>query len=306
MFLATPFLHMSTNELEFGILRRLLPLILGGVPLLVLLGPFVALFPTFFIDKGNPNFILHGWLALFVVFSSFGVSGLLAFKLARRFSRIDVLLKRMPEVCKSYEPPTPDRQRVLILRKVGDEAAAALGAGRPVEWLLGWSWRALSYPLSLFEMACNWIKRQKTQRWYTFVVSAGLVAVLILCVVFIREFFTFDVKGIAIDKSLSDFSIQYLVPIFGGVLWFVVLSYLVLLLMVLSLNVLRFGIVKDFGTTYLMRVSAEPTPPGSWEIELLPAKFFAHSEIHEDLTVADRVANWVLAKDAAFYNREDT
>jgi hypothetical protein len=68
-----------------------------------------------------------------------------------------------------------------------------------------------------------------------------------------------------------------------------------LLLTAVGLNFCRFGVVEGLGPTFFVQANVEPTPLGLWELELFSAKGFAHSEIHEDLLVADRAAMWLLA-----------
>jgi hypothetical protein len=77
----------------------------------------------------------------------------------------------------------------------------------------------------------------------------------------------------------------------------VCLAQLLLLGVILALNIVRFGVAEDLGATSFVRVAAEATPLGTWEIELFSGRGFAHSEIHEDSLVADRVVTWLLSRD---------
>jgi hypothetical protein len=86
---------------------------------------------------------------------------------------------------------------------------------------------------------------------------------------------------------------------FAGVILLLCFVQFCLLLIAVGLNLIRFGVVEGLGPTFFVQVNVEPTPLGLWELELFPAKGFAHSEFHEDPLVADRVAMWLLANDTA-------
>jgi hypothetical protein len=80
-------------------------------------------------------------------------------------------------------------------------------------------------------------------------------------------------------------------------MWFLLLLQFFLVLIAVVLNFIRFGGLEDLLPTFFLQVNVEPTPRGAWELELFPAKGFAHSEIHQDPLVANRAAMWLLAND---------
>jgi hypothetical protein len=84
-----------------------------------------------------------------------------------------------------------------------------------------------------------------------------------------------------------------------GLIWLLLLAQFVLILIAVVLNFIRFGGMEHRISTFFLQINVEPTPLGLWELELFSAKGFAHSEIHEDPSVANRAAMWLLANDTA-------
>jgi pimeloyl-ACP methyl ester carboxylesterase len=164
--LATPFLHVSAQELDFTVLR-FPPLVsattaglIVGLVILFLMQYLVA-----FLRIALPSQVIL--ILILGVGAVVYIFGILVWRAGHRMlSRVRAYSKRLPEICESYQPATPTRQRVLILRKVGDEATAALVAGRLVERLLICIWRILSYPVRLADRAKNAIDRFRAKFLY--------------------------------------------------------------------------------------------------------------------------------------------
>jgi len=107
------------------------------------------------------------------------------------------------------------------------------------------------------------------------------------------------------DASLRQYLDLYVI-LFETVAWMLLklvrliclplLAQFILVLVAVGLNFIRFGGMEDLMPTFFLQINAEPTPLGFWDVELFSAKGFAHSEIHEDPSVANRAAMWLLAK----------
>jgi hypothetical protein len=318
--LATPFLHVSAQELDFIVLR-FLPLVLSiptclivGLVVLFLLRDLVAFLQIVLPSQVIPILIV-GVGAVGYIFA------ILMWRAAHRMLwRVRAYLKRLPEVCESYQPATPTRQRVLILRKIGDEATAYLLAGRFVEWLLTCIWWILSSPVRLADRAKKAIDkfrakflyqkrhttpceersaeraREAKNKWTWRIVNTAIVVACFILVPRIskdpniKHFF--DVFSILVE------TIVWRLLDLVWLVWLLLLAQFCLVLIAVALNFCRFGGMKDLLPTFFLQVNAEPIPRGSWELELFPAKGFRpHSEIHQDPLVANRAAMWLLAND---------
>jgi PGAP1-like protein len=300
--LATPFLHFSAQELDF-IALRFLPFVVGIITCLVV--GLVILFLLASLKMDIPSYVIP-----YVILGIGVIAYIIAFPTGRAvhrmLSRLRARLERLPEVCQSYQPAIPTRQRVLILRKIGDEATAFLVAGRLVEWLLTCTWRVLSCPMRLADAPfakrlVDRVRQPKGRARPKWVWRIVTVAIIVACFALIPPLMS-RYPNIRPYVDLYNTSFEALVWVMLGLVGAILLLCVVqcfFLFIAIGLNLVRFGVVEGLGPTFFVQVNVEPTPLGLWELELFSAKGFAHSEIHEDPLVADRAAMWLLANDTA-------
>lgn len=273
--LATPFLHFGPQTFDLSVFQWL-PSATAYSALIVV---FVALlFP--WAKYVGPSVLPNGA----VVGIGIVIAGAAAFWASRGvrwgLSALDAALKRVPTVCDAYQPVAPPRERLLILRNVADEASGALSTGGFVEWLLTWAWKTLAGVMALPRRTLTPLNAGVQRR--PWIVLVSYFAILGLVIKFT-------------DPVLGAFSY-----VLAGAMTAVVavcVTQLFLLGVILALNIVRFGVAEDLSATSFVRVAAEATPLGSWDVELFSGRGFAHSEIHEDPLVADRVVTWLLTRE---------
>jgi hypothetical protein len=300
--LATPFLHMSIEDLDLVVLR-FLPLVIAsivsGIAFLAILYLSVVVVPIYVYIP--PVLFLLLWAIIGGL-----VWGAIYRMAHRKLSRLQEFFKRLPELCEFYQPAKPTRQRVLILRKIGDEATAFLVTGRLVEWLLTCAWKAISYPVRVGDtvkksaddfrekyLAVHPNIKLILHNFRVGFLISGLAVFLLIVLdrdmrLYLRPYINYAVEPVL-----------YLLFAFVVTMALLAVAQLFLILIIVVLNLFRFGFMADLGPTFFIRINAEPTPLDSWELELFPAKGFAHGEIHEDPVVASRAARWLLAEDHA-------
>ena len=171
----------------------------------------------------------------------------------------------------------------LVMRCSGDEASGILGVSLIGQWFvvfmskyLGWFWENVArswIPLLLFVLAvyvANEVSpvRDGLRERYE---SEGLLAVIQ---------YIFNVSGI------------YIIPI---------LIVTVCVLPMMLLFPIRFFVSSLYGCDVPMKwpnltVTAEPAPPGAWQIHTLLAESngrMAHSNLYRNEEAIDAIANWV-------------
>ncbi len=290
IFLATPFLQFGPQDFPFQgfrllpfAIRNFVTVVLGSVllSLAVMLGKPV-------LSQLSETTL---WVSVGIVVAiSIGIGYVFGFiaerAISKMFPETDAALTEATTTCAYYQPQAPRRLRVLILRKVGDEASAALESGRFVEWATTWAWQLLSWltakPPATLAAFKTFVERHAWARW----IPIPLTIIGITLFLGAPENFG---ALVAILYMVGTF-------LFGGVVCAVLALFIVqsfLLTLILLLNVIRFGLGPALGQAALIRVTSEATPLGSWEVETFPATGFGHSEIHEDLHVAEVIANWL-------------
>ena len=182
-----------------------------------------------------------------------------------------------------YQPPVPDRRRVLIIRKTSDEIPLLLESGHLIEAFLTLFWRLLS-----------WFEARTRTVWNaigTFVEKSLLAKLISLLLV--SGYLVFSL----VKPDLSAIPFTW---VFGSVIAASLLLVLIqafFLELILFLNILRFGQQSARGYTAFIRVTSEATPLGAWRVETVPATGFAHSEIHEDPYVAEIIGRWLHSEE---------
>ena len=280
--LATPFLHFSRQPLDLRIFRGL-PVAIGIIGWLFgLFAPFVlwALF--------IPSSLLSD-TALFSIALVFAVvAAIVGWIVGRRTaSALESVENRVDEMCQSYQPVARKEKHVLILRMVGDEASTALATGAFVEWLTALTWKAM---VGLYALPDRLVASFLNM-------SRPIAGALVLTAVALLAF-----------NARTPTVAAYAFVIVAALVVAACLVQLILLTVIVALSIIRFGLAGDVGATSFVRVNAEATPTGSWPVELLTATpgqgaeggedGLAHSEIHEDPGVANRIIEWVRAGEA--------
>lgn len=277
--LATPFLHFGPQEFDLRVFRSLsIPIWFTVVSIAFVLGWGLLNVTYPEVIARQPHVVVSIDLVVASVIGLCGVLGLRGI-----LSRIDSLLNRLPAICESYQPPAPEPERLLILRKVGDEASAALATGRFLEWLVSSVWSGFSR-LAVPFIAALKILTQPIPRSAPIAIALLFVMALLTTVTALSAPFR---EALAALLSYG---------LFGTVIALMSISLLqlVLLCSILGLSIVRFGHAKGLGATSLIRVTTEAIPHGLWQVELFSASGFAHGDIHEDPSVGERVAMWFL------------
>lgn len=275
--LATPFLHFRPQQLDTSVFW-ILPLVAGFLL-------FGVLFITWmlgwlYLDVEQPI------LQVAIVLLGSASSLLLVFWLFQHIPGKKALKKlpgKISKYCKSAQPPAPEGTRVLLMRKEGDEAAAALGGGRLMELVLAGLWRVAGAPLiglNLLLMKLAGLKLIGRIVATALIIAAGIVA--------------YQLLGRVIDVEKEPI-LGWAIMIFIGLVVGIALVQTVLGLLIALVNVLRFGWTA-VTTTPFVRVTSEPTPKGTWQVTLyrvIDATGRAHSEIYEDPDVIRDICAWV-------------
>jgi pimeloyl-ACP methyl ester carboxylesterase len=288
IFLATPFVQFGLQNFPFAgfrmlpfAIRCLVTIFLGSL----LLAPAARMVGKVAIPGGT---LVLGGIILAVVF---GVSYLIALRAERRVRKLlaaEPASDEIQQLCKYYQPQAPHRQRVLIFRKAGDEASAALESGRFVEFLTTRGWQLLSW-LSGLPRASLTALSTLTERhprplgisidaWKGWIL---LPLMIIVAYVFVRHP---DIFGTVFGYGYVLYVSGFLLIICAVPAFFFV--QMLLVAFILFCNVVRFGRGPTLFQTALLRVTSEVTPLGSWEVRTFAAIKDAHSEIHEDPEVA--------------------
>jgi hypothetical protein len=166
IFLATPFLQFGPQNFPFAGFR-LLPFAIRNL-VAIFAGSLLASFAVWMVKQlevkpaGTALWVLAA--IIFVVILMVGyLIGLRAERWVRKRLAAGPASDEIQNLCEYYQPQVPHQQRVLIFRKAGDEASAALESGRFVEWLTTLGWRLLSWlsglPLALLRALTTFTER---------------------------------------------------------------------------------------------------------------------------------------------------
>ena len=268
--LATPFLNFSRQPFDLRIFQ-MLPIAAGYVGLVVGPSIWLALWALFLQSFKLSNAVVVGIMLVFMVAAGVGL-----YLLGKRtVSRLESANVRAQDICQKYRPVLSKGKQLLILRMVGDEASTILATGTFVELLTTFIWKTL---VSLFSLRVPQL------------VPAWVLATAVMTIPFVVAFS--DRASTAAAYALAAFFIA---------VFLVCVTQLGLLALTAFLSVIRFGTAKDLGATSFVRVNSEATPEGPWTIELLPGSGFAHSQVHEDDDVAERVVEWLHSVDPQPY-----
>ena len=315
-FLATPFLEFAPQGLDL-VAFKALPRALEFMTFII----SVSLFVTLGIRFLGPMLRANQYAAYIVLIATVSLGALVTFFARRAIralsSKDDERFAGLHKVCESYQPTVPQRTRVLILRKAGDEASALIDSGRVIEFVVTIVWRIFSWLIGLpaaiktaaitaasnaFTVFVAFVERHATQDFLDTITAFrkrhpwmyhGLILVVLALL-----FIALPIALFATLWGLHGFWEPIITYSFLGFAVAVILVSLIQALLFCSLivlNILRFGLGAGLSESSIIRVTSEATPLGGpWMVERFPTSGFAHSEIHEDPLVADRIIRWLF------------
>jgi len=290
IFLATPFVQFGLQNFPFAGFR-LLPFAIENL-VAIFVGSLLLAAAAWMVAKvAKPA----GTILLILAGIIFGVSyliGLGAGRGVRKLLAAGPSSDEIQKLCEYYQPQVPDRQPVLIFRKAGDEASAALESGRFVEFLTTRGWQLLSWlsglPRAWLTALTTLTERHPRPLGISIAAWTGWIwlALMIIAAYLLLQWPETFAGLLAYGYMLYTFG--FILVICAVAAFFIVQALLVA--WILFCNVVRFGLGPTLFQTALLRVTSEVTPLGLWDVRTFAAtRDVAHSEIHEDPEVATAI-----------------
>ncbi len=236
----------------------------------------------------SPNNVALSATLFFLLFLVTILSYFLSPRLYARFSQ---------SVLEALQYPTVDSSKILILRVAGDEATAALGTTHMISWVAGQIWLLTSRLLGQTEDTVEQLRIQLIRHWRK-------MALIAACLVFVcvAALLKLPPMGGRIWLQLMAPSILLLLAVFailvkGGLVAGILSRFLFTVIatpFLILISILGIGIGLELVIAgFLFQVTAEPTPPGTWQVSQIVTEGFKHSASHHCPAALEIVGRWI-------------
>lgn len=271
--LSTPFLHTSPRQLGAKLGKRLEFLASIAVVTVALAAAVVAI-SSFWPKTAS---VLLGLLRHdFALFALLPIG--LCLWLATRYLLIPMwrrLHDNAHRYCERMRLPSSLPFPVLLVRAAADEASSALGAVQLFSWLLTRLVRLLSVtlPLDIDDKSPAVTEGKRTRRPLPRSIRLGTsimgIAILLPLVIFLLASIGVDLRmspDLLALLMLLLFLLGPIIMIWADLVAFAVMCAVAMLSSALAVVLLCFGWRQSAATALSTNISAEPTPPGRWDL----------------------------------------